>query len=151
MKKYFWIILITALLIPVAGQTKINWRKTTDALAEAETQKKFVLLYVKTEWCAFCRKLNQKVFSDSEVAEYINKNFVPAKIDAESKTETVKHKDKFFTAGEYTRSVGANSYPAIIFLNQEGKAVANLNGYYPKEDVMKVLEFIINGQRKNAE
>jgi len=151
MKNSFIIIFLILMVVPTLGQTKINWQKTTDALVNAEVQKKFVLLYVKTEWCAFCRKLANEVFADKEVAEYVDKNFIPARIDAESKTEIVKYQDKFFTAGEYTKSVGVKSYPTIIFLNEKGKLVANLNGYYPKKDVVKALKFIINGQIKNAE
>lgn len=150
MKSFYTILLVLCFSIAVLGQSKIDWLKTTEALKKAKKNNKTVLLYVKTEWCALCRKLNHEVFSDKEIIEYVNTNFIAAKIDAESKTDIVGYKDKLYSASEYTRSIGVKSYPSVLFLNENGKPIAELKGYYPKKDVKKVLDFIINGQQKNA-
>ena len=144
MKKLAVILLFIGVFF---AEDKINWQKTDKALKDARVQKKMVLLYVKTNWCAFCRKLNAEAFADKKIQKLINKNFIPAKIDAENKIEIVNCDNKIYTAKDFCKIVGVKSYPSILFLDKDGKPVASLKGYYSKNEIKQALEFIINGRK----
>lgn len=63
----------------------VAWRTNLDAAKiEAAQSNRLVLLHFYTKSCGPCRKLDKNVFSQQQVAQSIEKNYVPMKVDAEA-------------------------------------------------------------------
>ena len=91
-----------------------------DALLKARKEHKPVMVYVKSETCAYCKKMKARTLSDAEVQENI-KGFIVVtadKNDAEAK--------KYLPATRYT--------PTIYFISPKFKVVNTVKGYLGKDD-----------------
>lgn len=113
---------ICTLLLAVAATTTaafaagaVNWRTHLDsAKVEAAQSGKLLLLHFYTPNCGPCRMLDQNVFSQPQVGEAIERNFVPVKINADENPAV---------AAAYR----IERVPSEIVLNNQGNVVASLS------------------------
>lgn len=89
-----------------------------DVLQEAKKENKRIFVDVYTSWCGPCKMMTQKVFSQKEVGDYYNRNFVCLKLDAEKENE-----HPFFEKYQ------AGGYPSLFWLDAEGKLIDMHVGY----------------------
>lgn len=73
---------------PVKNPILIDFVET-DNLAyvvdKAAAEGKLVFVEFVTDWCLPCKMMDEDVFTHKETADFINKNFISYKIDAEKK------------------------------------------------------------------
>ena len=130
MKKYYFIFL----LIFGCNSQKINWFEGSLEDALASSDDKIIMIDFYTDWCAPCKLLDSDTFTNEEVIEYMNNNFIPIKINAETKYGmTLFEKYK------------GNGYPLIIFLDKEKNEIDRFYGYYPPNDFILKLNNILSG------
>lgn len=101
-------------------------------LAKAKAEKKLVFMDAYAAWCGPCKLMEKNVFTDKNVANYYNQNFINAHFDmekGEGKTLAAKY--------------GIRSYPTLLFLNGEGEIVGKELGY------IKTEEFLALGKKNN--
>lgn len=92
-----------------------NWQQ---ALEKAKTENKFVFVDFYTSWCGYCKKLKRKTFSDKEVGDYYNKNFINIAIDGESE-EGISLVKKY----------GINGYPTLLIVDSNGQLKTKQVGF----------------------
>jgi len=125
------LILGTVVALAVIGATaaeSVSW--LTDlpkAQAQAKTEKKLVMLdFTGSDWCGWCIKLNNEVFSQPEFVEYAKKNVVCVEVDFPNKKKLSPEQKKANDA--LAAKYKIEGYPTIIVLDSEGKKVGEL-GY----------------------
>ena len=64
------------------SQSKVNWVELKDNTSINNDGKK-MLIDLYTGWCGWCKVMDQKTFTNKEVIDKINKNFLPIKFNAE--------------------------------------------------------------------
>ncbi|MHB9037706.1 MAG: thioredoxin family protein [Armatimonadota bacterium] len=113
-------VLVTAGLaaqVSVGAQKKsIDWK--TDfgkAVKAAQKAKKPLLVDFYTEWCGWCKKLDQDTYTNEDVIR-LSKKFVCVKVDGD------KHRD-------LVEKYKIDGYPAILFLDSKSKEVKRVVGY----------------------
>ena len=99
------------------------------AQAKAKEEKRMVLLdFTGSDWCGWCIKLHNEVFSKPEFAEYARKNLVLVEVDFPRKKKLNAEQKKANDALQQKYKI--EGYPTIIVLNGEGKKIGEL-GYMP--------------------
>ncbi len=97
------------------GAESVSWRNNLDAAKIEATQAgKLVLLHFYTSSCGPCKMLDANVFSQPQIGDEIERNYVPIKVNAE----------------EYPALAAAyrvERVPAEIVLNNQGNVVASLS------------------------
>ena len=116
------------------SQHSIKFEESSFAsiLAKAKAEKKLVFMDAYASWCGPCKLMEKNVFTDKNVADFYNKNFVNARIDmekGEGRDLAIKY--------------GVRSYPTFLFLNGEGDVVGKELGYIQSK------EFLELGQKNN--
>lgn len=81
--------------------------------AKAAAEKKVIFLDAYTSWCGPCKQMASQVFTNNEVADYFNANFINAKIDME-KGE----------GPELAKLYKVKAYPSLLFIDAQGKVVS---------------------------
>jgi thiol-disulfide isomerase/thioredoxin len=84
--------------------------------AAVDGAKKFVLVDFYTVWCGPCKKLDDTTWKDQGVRDWLAKEAVCLKVDAE-KNETVAEKYR------------VNAYPTVLLLRPDGTEIDRLVGY----------------------
>lgn len=101
-----------------------NWKKI---LAKAADQDRLIFVDAYAEWCGPCKMMARDVFTQAEVGEYYNSNFVNAKIDMEK--------------GEGTglaRKYKVRAYPTLLFIDSNGELVHRAVGYQDAEAFLQL-------------
>ena len=99
------------------------------AQAKAKEEKRMVLLdFTGSDWCSWCIKLHNEVFSKPEFAEYARKNLVLVEVDFPRKKKLSAEQKKANDALQQKYRI--DGYPTIIVLNGEGKKIGELS-YMP--------------------
>lgn len=64
------------------AQQKIVWRSDLkEAHAEAVRMNRPLLITFGADWCTFCQTMENKTLADPAIAQYVNRSFVPVKMD----------------------------------------------------------------------
>jgi thiol:disulfide interchange protein len=112
--------------------TRLVFQPTDDldaALAKAKAEKKAVFMDFYTSWCMPCRMMDESVFTDWDVTQYMAENVVSVKVNAE-KGRGVELKSRFF--------VGA--YPTFVFLAPDGTELSRKEGTISIADFKKMAK-----------
>lgn len=102
----------------------------SEVCRQAQQAGKPIFLDVYTSWCGPCKMMASQTFTQSEVGDFFNKNFISYKVDAE-KGEGMA----------IAKRLGVNSYPSCFFLTPDEKVVASFVG------AKKVKELLREGQK----
>ena len=113
------------------GAAALPWeRDLPTALARAGSEKKLVMVDFYTDWCGWCRRLDQNTLSDSKVQQALEA-FVSVRLNAE--------KDGRDAAERFN----VDGYPTILFLDAKGGEVGRIPGYLEPGPFLAELEDII--------
>lgn len=119
--QFLWSFCILSIGLSAYSQDKgIHFFKGSweEALKLAKEQNKAIYMDCYTNWCAPCKKMEKAVFTQAEVADFYNSNFINVHMDME---------------GESGRRLGkkymVNAYPNHLFLDGEGKVLHRTLGY----------------------
>lgn len=88
-----------------------------EAVAKAKADNKLLFVDCYTSWCGPCKMLARDVFTNNEVADYFNVNFINFKVDCE-KGEGPELASKY----------KINSYPTLLFIDGDGNLNTRLTG-----------------------
>jgi thioredoxin-related protein len=134
--------------------TRVHWYGADDFEMLIAKNDRPIFIDAYTDWCGWCKKLDQDTFSDPVIAEYLNENFYPVKFNAESK-DPVKFMGREFVndgnAGKAHQLAvalmqGRMSYPTVIFLNEKGELLAPVPGYRGPADFEPLLVYFGEGK-----
>ncbi|PCJ66549.1 MAG: hypothetical protein COA58_07150 [Bacteroidetes bacterium] len=113
---------------PSHSITWMNDISLKEALASATESNKPVFIDVSTSWCGYCKKMKKKVYTDHAVSDYLSKNYISVKIDAE-KGEGIHIAKQF----------DIRAYPTQIIVDKNGRVQSKNVGY---QDANELLKFI---------
>lgn len=132
-------LLITALTISSAKEPQ--WKTFDDGMKQAKLTGKKVLVDVYTDWCSWCKKMDANTYADKKVSEYLNKNFVIIKLNAEE-DGTITYSGEKISPAQFAQGMGVTGYPATLFLKSDGQPITLLPGYSEADMFIHVLTFI---------
>lgn len=104
----------------------------------AKKDQKFVFVDAYTDWCGWCKVMDKKTFSETEVGEYVNNHFVSIKIEMEKEEMGRKIAMKY----------GINSYPTFLIFDANERLVGKLVGFQSPEAFLKNLEEAIKPENQ---
>ena len=134
MKKIFLsMILLAAILFGCSKSSandNLNWEENLEtALQKAKTENKAVLVnFTGSDWCQWCIKLSNEVFSQPEFEEYADENLILVRLDfprsIEQSAETKMYNNQL------AQRYGVQGFPTILLFNSQGQMVLQ-TGYQP--------------------
>ncbi len=138
MKKFAVVLIVTIVSFSVAcGQDEavnkeknspINWLINLEEAQEiAETENKHVFIhFTGSDWCGWCMKLKDEIYSKQPFIDYVSENLVMVKIDFPKK---IKQSEEI---KQYNRSLAQKyqirGFPTVLLLNPNGEIIGK-TGY----------------------
>ncbi len=96
-----------------------------EALKLAKKEKKNIFLDAYASWCGPCKMLKKNIFTQKEVGDFYNSNFVNMAIDMEQ-GEGPKLAQKY----------KVQAYPTLLFINHKGEVVGSALGYHQADEII---------------
>ncbi len=96
------------------------------ALEIAKKEHMIIIIKLTREHCHFCKKMDREVFSDKEVIEALDKNFIVVEVDIGKETPPLGLK--------------MGMTPTFIFVNEKEKIMAKIPGAWTKQDFLEILK-----------
>lgn len=130
MKKLSAILLLVIIAFGCSKSSNegLDWETNLDiALDKAKKENKAVLVnFTGSDWCQWCFRLSDEVFSQKAFAEYAESNLILVKVDFPRKIEQ-SMETKLYNQ-QLAQQFGVQGFPTIILFNKQGQPVAK-TGY----------------------
>ncbi len=131
---------------------EIAWLTVEEAAARLQKEKKPILIDLYTDWCGWCKVMDKETYSNEKVIAYIEENFYPVKLNAETR-KVVNWGGKEFTynpdyrVNEFAALItrGQLSYPSTVILPADGTAPQAIPGYLKVPDMELILRYFGDG------
>lgn len=106
----------------------IKWYTNFDeASSLAARQKKPILLYFTgSDWCGWCKKLDQEVFSTSDFAQAMQDRFVFVKLDFPMNSRLPENEMR--QNAQLKQKYGVTGYPTVVLVDHDGRFIGE-TGY----------------------
>ena len=115
----------------------VNWQPwDEEALAAAKEQDKPIFLSVGYNACHWCHVMADESFEDKQVAEILNEEFVPIKVDREERPDV----DSIYQT-VCQRVSGRGGWPLSVWLTPDQKPF-QIGTYFPKEQKRRTPGFL---------
>ncbi len=112
----------------------VNWQTWGgEILKQAQQENKLIYLSIGYFSCFWCHVMQKESYSDAEVGDFLNKNFLAIKVDRELRPELDRRMMRFVEAIR-----GAVGWPLNVFLTPQGYPVTGFT-YLPRDNFLQVL------------
>ncbi|MBC2716790.1 MAG: DUF255 domain-containing protein [Desulfobacteraceae bacterium] len=136
----FYFVVFFSLMISsaasVAEKKEIQWQSYETGIKMIQDQNKKGFLHFYTDWCTYCKIMNNQTFSDSKIIEYLNNNFVAIRVNAEKQKNVAK-------------KYGVNRFPNTWFIAEDSSSLSSQPGFIPPEMLLDMLKFLNTDSFKN--
>lgn len=131
-----------------SAESPLKWHSMDNIASVVAKDKKKILVDVYTDWCGWCKVMDNKTFTDPQVIDYLTKNFHLVKFNAEQK-EPINFNGKSYEwvnsgrKGVNTLAVellnGRLGYPSLVYLDENLKTIQVSPGYKKPEQLLAEL------------
>ena len=113
------------------AENPIDWWSWCDeAISTAKSQNKPIFLSIGYSSCHWCTVMEGEAFSDLEIAEYMNANFLPIKVDREERPDI----DSIYMQALQMMS-GSGGWPLNVFLAPDDLVPFYAGTYFPLQEL----------------
>jgi len=130
------IIVLVGLIISItaySGEIKFlesNWDKI---IKKAKKENKIIFVDAYADWCGPCKWMGENVFSDNDVANFYNENFINVRFDMESELGI-----------EFEKTFEVSAYPTLMFISPDGKLIKKRVGALDADKFLKLAKGVLN-------
>lgn len=162
MKKIPFIFLLFSATLSGAlkAQHTLTWLSLQQAEKLMAQKPKKLFIDVYTDWCGWCKVMEQKTFQHPTISKIINQYYYPVKFNAEQKEDIVFRGKtyKYISNGRsgYNELAaemlqGKLSYPTIVYMDENFNIIQAIPGFYKPADIEPILKFFGTDAYKNTD
>ena len=158
MIKIFSIAFLLISCLTLKAQDQIEWLSFEEAVEMQKVNRKKIIVDLYTDWCIYCKRMDKATFQKKHIADYINSNFYPVKLDGEQ-MEDIEYGDRTYKyvkngpRGYHELAValteGRLSYPTLVFIDEDMKIIQAVPGYRSPMDFEMIMSYYGENQHKN--
>lgn len=120
------------------GKQGIKFRSLTleQAILAAKAENKKVFVHGFADWCHYCMYMKDSVYTDKEVGDFMNANYVSIKIDYEKEGK------------EMNKTLLIHTFPTMLFYDTNGELMHRAGGRKYKEPFMDLSRAALDPSRQ---
>ncbi|MES2656530.1 MAG: DUF255 domain-containing protein [Bacteroidota bacterium] len=129
---------------------ELKWLDWNTGYPLAKKQNKIILVDAYTDWCGWCKKMDRDTYTDGEVINLLNKDFVIIKFNPELTDMEYELEGQKLTGRElYTQLTQGKStgFPTTYFIHPNKKQIQITAGYLAPAEFKKILEQTVQSMK----
>jgi len=135
-----WMIIFSIIIAfssaAMAANQDINWYSYKNGMEKINNENKKGYIHFYTDWCTYCKLMNQKTFTDESVIAFLNENFVPIRVNAEEQRDVAK-------------KYGVSKFPNNWFIGEDQAEIGKRPGFIPADIMLKMLQYVSSDSFKD--
>ena len=153
--RHLLVILVIGISVwSFTSKPKVNWLSFEELETALTEEPKKVVIHFYADWCVYCKKMEQAVYTKPEVVEIINKDYYAVKFNAESrdsiqfggktfvnrnigKKRTAFHQIPELLAGRKDKDL---ELPATVILDKDFNILKRYYRYIPPQEMLTILK-----------
>lgn len=155
------IIISLAIILVVIGvnksqNTNIEWNSVSQGFEIGKSTSKLIFIDIYTDWCGWCKHMDQTTFTETKIINKLNTDFVPVKFNAEG-NDTITYGSQTFTnprpgARRSTHSFtnvllgDRPGYPSFAILDYNLNIIGIITGYQTIEQLEPILDYFLSNE-----
>lgn len=105
----------------------VHWESwTSDLFERAQKENKLVILDLEAIWCHWCHVMDQKTYSNKDVAAELKEHYICVKVDQDSRPDLSNRYEEY-------------GWPATIIFNSKGEDLAKRSGFVEPDEMLTLL------------
>ena len=113
-----------------------------DDVAEAAREGKRVMIYFGQDGCPYCTKLMTTNFAQRSIVDKTRRHFLPIALNLWGDRDVKWIDGRTLSEKELGRALGVQFTPTLLFLDEKGRVVVRLDGYYTPQRFEAVLDYV---------
>jgi len=116
----------------------LNWQEVK---AKAKAENKYIFIDCFATWCGPCKTMDNEVYTDPKVADYMNEYFIAVKVQMDTSARDNLHVQSWYLDAKNIRQqfqIGA--YPSFLFFSPDGKTLDKEIGFHNPEDFIRLIK-----------
>lgn len=131
----------------IEANNTLKWYGFNEGLAKAQKENKILLVDFYTDWCGWCKKMDENTYKNKKVVDYLNKNFVVVKLNPE-KEGSVKFQGSTYKNNEFSSAAGVTGFPATAFFTAKSEFIKTFPGYMDAENFLDLLKKLVEAVKQ---
>lgn len=131
-------------------QIQVQWMTLEEALEKSKTEKRKIFIDVFTDWCGWCKRMDESTFVNPEVAQYLNDNYYAVKFNAEQQEDVIFNNKTYHFKKNGARGYhelaaewlnNRLSFPTVVFLDESMNLIQPIPGYLEAPKLETILNY----------
>lgn len=141
------------------SNAQVQWMTVEEALEKSKTEKRKIFVDVFTDWCGWCKRMDETTFSDPAVAQYLNDNYYPVKFNAEQQDDIVFNNKTYSFRKNGARGYhelaaellnSRLSFPTVVFMDEGLQVIQPIPGYLEALKLEAILNYFGTDSHKTT-
>lgn len=140
-----------SLMLAQAAAAQLPHHRFSDLEQLQKQQERNMVVFVYTEWCAYCKAMEQTTFRDKDLIKILNDQFYFVRFNAEERSDVLWNHQWFRYqptgrgAGMHQLAIalaqneGTGSYPFITILDRDSRIQFQYSGFLSAEALQQIL------------
>ncbi len=122
-----WIVFMTAIMTFASLHAEgVEWRSMEAGMQEANVTGKIIMIDAVRTGCHYCDDMEKEVFKDKAMAAYLQKHFIPVKINLAEEA--------------LPWDLEVSMTPTFFFVTKEGTVLKKVPGSWNRQDFRSFLD-----------
>jgi len=136
--------------IDVPGWFLDSFLDFKDEAATASQAGKRLVLYFGQDGCPYCRELMQTNFSQKAIVDKTRGHFEVIALNIWGDREVTGFDGQRMSEKQFAKALKVQFTPTLLFLDEQGRVAARLNGYWPPHKFGAALDYVIGHHERTT-
>jgi thioredoxin-related protein len=139
---------------------KLRWYTIKEVTELQKKEPRKIIIDMFTDWCGWCKKMDQETFGNPVIVAYVNKYYYPVKFNAESSDSVIFDGHTFINDSKgihpthqlalaFFQSIKQQvAYPTTLYLDENMKLITPWQGYIEAAQLEVLLHYIVDEKYK---
>jgi thioredoxin-related protein len=128
--------------VPVPSWFTETFLDFREDVADAAKQGKRVMIYFGQDGCPYCKQLIQVNFSQKTIVDKARTSFLAIPLNIWGDREVTWTDGTVLPEKRFAAHLKVQFTPTLLFLDERGRVIARINGYYPPHRLEAVIDWV---------